>query len=294
MKNISGVIPAIPTIFKDNMEIDLDGIENCIEFAIKSGASAIAPILLGGEFYKLTFNEKIEIIDNISKFRNRIKIFAGVSEPATFAAAKLAEKAVDSGVSGIILMPPYYYPYGKLENDKIAKHFIDISNSIDIPVIIQDFGYRSNMPLNLLKIITGHNNIAGIKTEGKGSAGRINLLHAHFPDISILGGYLGFDMVNELNNGSDGSITGLSFLDILSRVYKKYKNDDKTHIDNFRKIQELLDFEAENLKFFVQIEKKILYRKQIIKYTNVRDPEPEMPGWMNVKLNNIIDKLGVE
>ena len=294
MKKISGVIPAIPTIFKDNMEIDFEGIENCIEFAIKSGASAIAPMILGGEFYKLTYNEKIGIIDNVSKFSKKIKIFAGVSEPATFPAAKLAEKAMDSGVSGIILMPPYYYPYGKPENNMIAKHFIDISNCIDIPVIIQDFGYRSNMPLKLLKTITGNNNIAGIKTEGKGGTGRIHLLHTHFPDISILGGYLGFDMVNELNNGSDGSIAGLSFLDILSGVYKKYRNNDKTCIDDFSKIQELLEFEAENLKFFVQIEKKILYRRKIIKYTNVRSPEPEMPDWINSKLNIILDKIGVE
>lgn len=292
MKPISGVIPAIPTIFKDNMEIDFDGIENCIEFAIKSGAGAIAPMLLGGEFYKLTFNEKIEIINNVSKFRKRIKIFAGVSEPATFAAKKLAEKAMDSGVSGIILMPPYYYPYGKLENSIIAKHFIDISNSIDIPVIIQDFGYRSNMPLKLLKTIAA-NNIAGIKTEGKDSARRIHLLHTNFPDISILGGYLGFDMVNELNNSSDGSITGLAFLDILSGVYEKYRNNDKTYIDDFSKIQELLGFEAENLKFFVQIEKKILYRRKIIIYTNVRSPEPEMPGRMDSKLNMILDKIWI-
>ncbi len=62
MKPISGVIPAIPTIFKDNMEIDFDGIENCIEFAIKSGAGAIAPMLLGGEFYKLTFNCTVPLL----------------------------------------------------------------------------------------------------------------------------------------------------------------------------------------------------------------------------------------
>ena len=100
-------------------------------------------------------------------------------------------------------------------------------------------------------------------------------------------------MINELNNGSDGSIAGLAFLDILSGIYEKYRNKDKTYIDDFSKIQELLGFEAENLKFFVQIEKKILYRRKIIKYTNVRSPEPEMPGWMDSKLNKILDNIGI-
>ncbi|MCL4311026.1 MAG: hypothetical protein M1462_01160 [Candidatus Thermoplasmatota archaeon] len=38
MKKITGIIPAIPTIFKENAEIDFDGLIECINFAVKSGA----------------------------------------------------------------------------------------------------------------------------------------------------------------------------------------------------------------------------------------------------------------
>ncbi len=295
MEKINGIIPAIPTIFNDNMDIDFTEIGKCIKFAIKSGAEAIAPMLLGGEFYKLTFLEKIELIRYISKFRYSIKILIGVSEPATFSVIKLAKEAFVSGVHGIILMPPYYYPYGKLDNSLIIKHFTEVSKAVDMPVIIQDFGFRANIPLKLLKtIIENNKNIAGIKTEGNGSAERIRLLHSLYPDLSILGGYLGFNMANEFNNGSDGSITGLAFMDILSRIYRKYQNNDNSYRDDFLRVQNILGFEAENLKFFVRIEKEVLYKRGIIKYIGVRQPEPEMPESIKYKLKILLDKSGIE
>ncbi|WP_298279418.1 dihydrodipicolinate synthase family protein [Ferroplasma sp.] len=292
MKKITGIIPAIPTIFKENTEIDFDGLIECINFAIKSGAGAIAPMLLGGEFYKLTYSEKVELIRRVSEFGNRIKIFMGMAEPAIFPVIKLSRVAEDFGISGIILMPPYYYPYGELENNLIAKYCIDVSEAVNMLIIIQDFGYRSNMPLNLLKNITRKGkNIIGIKTEGSKSAERIGLIRHHYPDMTILGGYLGYRMIEEMNNGSDGSITGLAFLDILDGVYKKYKNNDTSYIEDFRRIEGILAIEASNLKFFVQIEKEILLRRNIIKNPYVRNPEPKMPVWLKLKLKQFLDKF---
>ena len=38
MKKITAIIPAIPTIFKEKAEIGFDGLKECINFAVKSGA----------------------------------------------------------------------------------------------------------------------------------------------------------------------------------------------------------------------------------------------------------------
>jgi dihydrodipicolinate synthase/N-acetylneuraminate lyase len=74
---INGVVPVIPTPFLPNEDIDWESLEHLIDFAIVSGATAICLPAYGSEFYKLSDQERISIVNHaIDAAGGRITVIA--------------------------------------------------------------------------------------------------------------------------------------------------------------------------------------------------------------------------
>lgn len=64
---LRGVVPVVPTPFRDDESIDLDGIASCVEFAVRCGVCAVCLPAYGSEFYKLTEAERRQVVETAIK-----------------------------------------------------------------------------------------------------------------------------------------------------------------------------------------------------------------------------------
>lgn len=277
MPVFEGIIPAVPSIFNDLEVLKTDEIGNVVEFLKESGVNGVAFNLLGGEFYKLTANEKIKSLNiGIELVNGNVKVITGISEPGTLLSCELAKLAEDAGADGLIAMPPYYSPFGKLDNESIFRHFGRIAASVNIPLILQDFDFGIPF-VTLKKLREEFSNIVGIKIEGinkKRTLSRISELRSSLDEeFSILGGMLGRNLTNEIEAGSSGTIPGSSLADFLARIYSGIKEGDTlTQVKNMENIAQIIDLELSDMRNFVYFEKIILEKRRIIENVNCRNP----------------------
>ncbi len=75
-----------------------------------------------GEFLDYSFMERQRMV-YLGVKRSRVPILAGVSHSTLAGAIQLADEAVNSGADGLILMPPYFYPYSQCEIEEFYLEF---------------------------------------------------------------------------------------------------------------------------------------------------------------------------
>ncbi|MGH3165708.1 MAG: 4-hydroxy-tetrahydrodipicolinate synthase, partial [Trebonia sp.] len=137
---------------------------------------------------------------------DRAAVVAGVGTNVTAHTIKLAREAERSGVSGLLVVTPYY---SKPAQDALAAHFTDVADSTDLPVIIYDIPGRTGTPVatDTLVKLAEHPKIVAVKDAKGDLAGTSHVLAR-----SDLAYYSGDDMMNLplLSVGATGfvSVTG--------------------------------------------------------------------------------------
>jgi dihydrodipicolinate synthase/N-acetylneuraminate lyase len=152
-----GVFPAVTTKFTDNDELDFDAFDHNINAQLEAGVHGL---ILGGslgEASVLSDEEKFALLKHTVEFVDgRVPVLLNIAEQTTKAAVACAQKALEYGASGLMLLPPMRYKIeitldmfeelAKYDNIQAVKESTrDISN---VTRMINRFGDR-------FKIMTG-------------------------------------------------------------------------------------------------------------------------------------------
>lgn len=291
-----GIIPAVPSIFDERERFKVDETCKVVDFLCDSGINGVALNLLGGEFYKLSQEEKMLSLNKvIEHIGGKVLVYAGISEPSTLLSCEMAKMAEDAGSDSLIAMPPYYNPLGKIDSKSIYEHFSRICSSVDIPLIIQDFGL--GIPSKIIyKLKNEFSNIAGIKLEGRSTGktlSRISDMRSLFGnEFCILGGMLGRNLTKEMKAGSSGTIPGSSVADFLVKIYSGIKQGNSS-VDprTSEKLIQLTNIELSDLRHFVYFEKLILKKRGVITNVTCREPFSQPRKQKIESLNRIVESL---
>ena len=157
-----GAATALITPFIDG-EIDYKALGELIEMQIAEGIDALviggttaeAATLSDGERYKLYSFAKGKIAE-----RTRLILGTGTNDTRVATAhTKFAERL---GCDGVLLVTPYY---NKGTEEGIEKHYLNIAEAVDLPIIVYNVPSRTgvNLGFNLLERLSDHPNIVGIK-----------------------------------------------------------------------------------------------------------------------------------
>ena len=165
---ISGSIVAIVTPFL-NGEVDFTTLGELIEFHIENGTHGIVPVGTTGESPTLSHEEHEEVIKfTVDAVNKRIPVIAGTGSNSTKEAIKLTQFAQDSGADAALIVVPYY---NKPTQDGLYKHFKEIADNVNIPIILYNVPGRTvvNMlPDTTARLASDCKSIIGIK-EASGS-----------------------------------------------------------------------------------------------------------------------------
>ena len=136
---LEGILSANVTPFKENFDLDEDGLRRLVRFQAKSeGVNAIVCNAGAGEGATLTREERVRIIEIIrEEIRKDQCVVAGIEALSTREAIRQTHEAREAGAAAIMLTPPHVYDWNATANPEFAlQYFHDVAKAVDIPITI--------------------------------------------------------------------------------------------------------------------------------------------------------------
>ncbi len=122
MGDVQGVYAAALTPRGKNGEIDFGSAFELIDFLCKGGVSGIALCASAGEFAALRPEERSRLV-YLSLKRSRLPVLAGVGSATLDSSIALAREARDAGAAGLLLPPPFFFPYDQNDLEEFYSQF---------------------------------------------------------------------------------------------------------------------------------------------------------------------------
>ncbi|MEM0453069.1 MAG: 4-hydroxy-tetrahydrodipicolinate synthase [Sulfolobales archaeon] len=185
---LSGVITAIVTPFKDDYELDVNGLKTLTDYLVVNGVHGIMTTGGNGEFPHLLPEERFKVLEVVRENTpSNISVIACVSSCNLKEALTYVRHAVDVGANGVISTPPYYY---KLPQESLFEFYKILSENSEIPVIVYNNPEYTghNITPQLMVRIASLDNVIGMKQSNSdiGQTSEIIRLVGH--KISVLTG----------------------------------------------------------------------------------------------------------
>jgi 4-hydroxy-tetrahydrodipicolinate synthase len=174
---LSGTYTALITPFR-NGKFDAAAFERLIRLQIKAGVDGIVPVGTTGESPTLDYQEHIEVVARAVEFaKGKIKVMAGTGGNSTSEAVYLTAAAEKAGADSTLQVAPYY---NKPTQEGLYQHFLEISRSTKLPVILYSIPSRCGVEIaveTVRRLAVATPRIVGIKEAG-GNADRVSQLRA--------------------------------------------------------------------------------------------------------------------
>jgi dihydrodipicolinate synthase/N-acetylneuraminate lyase len=272
-KQLQGVVPIIPTPFREDEEIDEDALRRLLDFAIRSGLQAVCLPAYASEFYKLTDEEKLRVVHvAVEHAAGRIQIIGQSNHPSLKMAIRLAKKNVDAGADIISLAVPRIF---NLPESSIKEYLSGFLESIpDTPVLIQDFNPGgSSISVDFIhRLMEEHANFKYLKLEEPLCAPKFEDIIARTKGrVGLLEGWGGLYMLELIPVGIVGVMPGLGVSDLLQKVFTYRKNgENEKAFDLFEKVMPQIFFALQSMELFHYIEKELLIARGVLENNMVR------------------------
>lgn len=272
-EELLGVIPIIPTPFTETEEIDEPALKRLVDFAISSGVQAACLPAYASEFYKLTDEERLRVVEiAVDHAAGRIKIIAQSNHPSLKIAVKLAQANVEAGADLVSLAVPRIFG---LAEDSIKEYLSGFLNAVpDTPVLIQDFNPGgSSISVKLITtLMEAHPNFKYLKLEEPLCAPKFEqIIKSTAGKVGLLEGWGGLYMMELIPIGIVGVMPGLAVSDILQKVFRLRKNGEHDKaFDLFEKVMPQIFFSLQNMELFHYAEKELLMARGILQNSVAR------------------------
>jgi 2-keto-3-deoxy-L-arabinonate dehydratase len=222
-----GVFPVMPTIFGESGELDLAGQRRCADFMIDSGADGLCILANFSEQFVLADNERETLTRVILEHvAGRVPVIVTTSHFSTRICAARSALAQDMGAAMVMVMPPYHGATIRVSPPNIEAFFQMISDTISIPIMIQDAPVSgTHLPVSLLvKMAKEIENVAYFKIEVPQAALKLRELIAEGGD-AIEGPWDGEEAITlmaDLDAGATGAMTGGAYADLIKPIVHDY------------------------------------------------------------------------
>ena len=168
----AGVYPAVTTKFDDNGQVNLEEMQNHLDWQILSGVDGIIVTGSLGENQVLSSKEKQNIIRNaVTTSSGRVPVLATAAETTTRAVCDFVEEGSKNGADGFMVLPPMVYPCDKRET---IDYFRAVARASDKPIMIYNnpVSYKVDVTPEMFDQLADEETFVAIK-ESSGILSRI-------------------------------------------------------------------------------------------------------------------------
>ena len=204
MKRLNGIYPALLTPFDQNGKVNCDALKQLVRWNIEKGVDGF---YVGGstaEAFLLTEEERNLVYRTVAEeAAGNVNLIAHVGAISTEEAIRFGRVAKENGYDAISAIAPFYY---KFSFDQIKKHYFDIVEAVDMPMIVYNFPNFSGVNLTVEQVAQffADDRFIGIKHTSNDFFA-LEQFKTNFPDKLV---YNGFDemFLCGLTMGADGGI----------------------------------------------------------------------------------------
>jgi len=295
---LEGVIPAMVTLFDDNLRVDEEAMRNHVDYLIEGGVHGLLAIGSLGEFVHLKLEERKKIAEIVVDQTNgRVPVIIGVGSTYTSDSVELARHAKDIGADALLLQAPYYFKY---DEDTLYEHYREVAEKSDLPLIIYNYPAAVGLDLSpeLIARLAGIENIVGLKdtTTNIGHIQRVIYLAKKVKqDFAVFSGSDDLLLPN-LIIGGQGAVTGVGnfWPELPVNIYRAYKKNDLEEARKFHNILiDLREFLFTLYKPLIPVFKAALYLMGRNATPHVRMPMQPLTKVKQEKLKEKLKELGI-
>lgn len=221
-----GYIPAITTPFTKRGELDLEGLEQLLQWLLDEGMHGIIVGGTQGEWFSISSAEREELLAAVGrKLSGKMPLIAGCNAYTAAEVAANARLAAEHGFDGILVTPP---PYMVPTEREIFGFYREVDAAVSLPICVYNWppGTNVDMSLELLRSIAELSNVVAIKNSTADLRHFLDVFFALKDKVRIFGvpmNELGILLVQQ--HGADGTmgagaVLGRELPEYFSAIWK--------------------------------------------------------------------------
>ena len=236
MKNLSklenGVYTATLTPLKENLEVNTDLLVTHCKYLLEQGSQGIALLGTTGEANAFSLEERKAILDaTIAGGIPADKLMVGTGCCALPDTIALSQHALEHGVGGLLVLPPFYYK--QVEDSGLLSYFEHLLEAIDrekARIYLYHFpkmaGVSFSIPLIQELVKRYPENIVGIK-DSSGDFEHMKALINEVPNFQVFAGTEKY-LLDILKVGGAGCISATANVTIglAAQIFQAWKSGE--------------------------------------------------------------------
>jgi 4-hydroxy-tetrahydrodipicolinate synthase len=143
------VLTAMVTPFHDDGALDLDGATTLARWLVAQGNDGLVVAGTTGEAPTLSDEEKLDLWRAVREAVD-VPVLAGTGSYDTRHTVALSERAVETGVDGLLVVSPYY---NRPPQAGIEAHFRAVAGAVELPVMLYDVPSRTGRAMAVDTIV---------------------------------------------------------------------------------------------------------------------------------------------
>ncbi|WP_158892073.1 MULTISPECIES: dihydrodipicolinate synthase family protein [unclassified Pseudomonas] len=291
-RQATGIYTICPTPFDDEGELDLASIHSLVDFQVEAGVKGLAVLGFLGEAHKLTGAERHSVAKTyVEASAGRLPVWVGVRALGLAGAIEQSREAQDLGASAV-----FAAPLDGANDAQQFNYYQALAKAVDIPVIIHDFpgSFGTEVSTEVVARLGLEGGVNLIKMEEPPVGPKITRIQELAGDsMRIFGGLGGVYLLEELERGAVGTMTGFAFPEILVAIYEHFSAGDvEAAAATFDRYCPLLRYEFQP-KLGLALRKYIYQRRGIIGSTYVRAPGMNIDRYTMAEVERTVARVGL-
>lgn len=235
---LAGVFTVLPTVFRPDGALDLEGTAAVVRAARSAGVSGLTALGVMGEAAELDEAERRAVVSCVLDAAGELPVVVGVSGDTAAVISDRAGDAASLGVTALMVSPTRALPVaGAVEAAAVA----------GLPLVVQDYPPASGVtmtPAEIGAVAAAQPLIVGVKAEAPPTSETIAALRDWLPGVGLVGGLGGLFLIDELRAGADGVMTGFALPERLVSIVRTFPGDPRSAERDWEALLPLMRLEA--------------------------------------------------
>jgi 2-keto-3-deoxy-L-arabinonate dehydratase len=273
---LAGVVPVVPTIFRDDETVDLDATVRVVDYLMDAGVDGLCLLANYSEQFSLTDAERDAIARTLLEHvAGRLLVIVTTSHYSARVTAARSRAAQDMGAAMVMIMPPSFGATLTVAGPGVIGYFRQVADAIDIPVMVQDAPLSATpLPAGLLiDLVRQVPQVQYAKIEVPQAADKLHALVSALGD-SLPGPFDGEESVTlipDLDAGATGTMPSSTVPAELGEIVRRYRAGDRAGaVSAWEALLPLIHFE--NRQCGLRAQKILLAEGGIIACDRTRAP----------------------
>ncbi|WP_282936379.1 4-hydroxy-tetrahydrodipicolinate synthase [Paenibacillus sp. RC67] len=233
----NGIIPAMITPFHSNQELNESALRLLVSKLLAAGAHGLFCLGTNGEFFSMTFEEKIRVAEVIvDEVKGRVPVYVGIGHISTVETVQLARRMEDIGADTLSVITPFFLKFTQKE---LFEHFRRIAESTSLPILLYNIPARTGNHLQPETVaeLAAVDNIVGIKDSSGSFDTILQYIELSGPDFSVLAGTDSL-ILPTLMAGGQGAIAATAnvFPEAVVSIYENWKKGNYDQAESSQRV----------------------------------------------------------